>query len=647
MRLLPILCMTCLLLLCQAAQAEYCEENRIGEAVGMTLPACSEFGHSSIRWSGGSSTLSLHAERGLFLPVDHRIAELNRMVAVLAERIGAKMSELGGLRLPASVHLIVVDAMRDGDPGVMARTIRSETPRLPLPGIPGLSDPGCPVLLYQSARFASERLTRTLAHELFHCMQYATWPGKTSNDAFLWWAEGSAEWFEDFAFPELRPHSDLEGWVRSFRTDSIHRSLLQMQYQNVVFFSWLTRARIVDFLAQMAGVGESPAAGASRALSEDGYMSFARDYVDGRIVTPSGLAVQGDEFGAQVPTLGRTTGVQGRDPPIERRDIDRFLLFRGKVIFTGGDYQPSAAFGSHSDIFSEGMRGWTNLPTSLRIECDREREFRVAGMSQRPDMFWLLPNTLATSTPPCRCPAGPWTIQANDIRRYYPPPNFGARPSGRNSDWETHLDVPRSVMPRLVFRQDGVAEFSEELWFTSRPVVKEVPANCSSIECVNACIARRRDMQFCAPRRQVNTWVAFKQEKLARWRWRASGDQLIREPLSVSGATSLFVNNGFGERLSKRTPHSERIVPAAVRQTFVCSGNTLHLQAIAMPGGEQLANIMAGLAAGNRQQQVVVESAGRSRGRATDPEIEQQIQERIGEMSGRPAYPFSGDFIRP
>jgi hypothetical protein len=129
-----------------------------------------------------------------------------------------------------------------------------------------------------------------LAHEIFHCAQQQTWPAAMRVAGNDWWVEGSAEYFANLAVPGS-PFG--WGWINAFDTASLTRSITDMAYANVVFFTWIDNrdgpAGVGAFLDQMRG-GDQTAVLRSL-VPQDQWISFIEAWLDGQITQPGGGAI--------------------------------------------------------------------------------------------------------------------------------------------------------------------------------------------------------------------------------------------------------------------------------------------------------------------------------------------------------------------
>src|SRR3546814_5219487 len=124
----------------------------------------------------------------------------------------------------------------------------------------------CRIVLYLIGSGASrEEAATTLAHEIFHCVQAATYsPGQygayRSEGGAAWWIEGSAEWFASLALPD---DSMYQSRVDEFDALSPDTPLHLMSYSALPLFLWHAQRHgnpaTMLFLSGMADAAEESA----------------------------------------------------------------------------------------------------------------------------------------------------------------------------------------------------------------------------------------------------------------------------------------------------------------------------------------------------------------------------------------------------
>lgn len=317
-----------------------------------------------IPYRGGSAIMRI-----LRMPEVEMDARANATVAMLrriASRVGAAMDEMGGVQVhDVSILLTGFTDDPDDPAGALATAL------WPNPAYPDQ----CLVAMYLGD-YSREivDLEFAIAHEIFHCIQFRTWnldPG--SSNAF-WWMEGSAEYFAALALPDVNGAGSS---VADFDENSSAHSLLAMDYENVVLFSWVDAhmggpagvKHTLDTLSEgrtMAAQREV----AARALIADNLQRFAQDYIDGVIPLPNGRAMGSSP---RLPT-------QDADRPLQLSG-EPFVLTRGQINFAPAQYVNRIDVREGRYETAREPRNWAALPTSLDIPCDSEVGYAFAAIS--------------------------------------------------------------------------------------------------------------------------------------------------------------------------------------------------------------------------------------------------------------------------
>lgn len=90
-----------------------------------------------------------------------------------------------------------------------------------------------------------------VAHEAFHCVQSWNWSHQMALETSAWWREGSADLIGMLAYPGFTAQSKIN---QGFAEIAEAKSVLQMDYGNIVFFHWLwtqSPDRFFDLIAAM------------------------------------------------------------------------------------------------------------------------------------------------------------------------------------------------------------------------------------------------------------------------------------------------------------------------------------------------------------------------------------------------------------
>ena len=104
---------------------------------------------------------------------------------------------------------------------------------------------------------------QAIAHEAFHCFQDWNFDRPAYNNN-AWWLEGSAEFFSNVVYQDK---NNEYVYLEDFDDHSINKSLLQMDYENFLFFQYLANRmgemgaiNLLEALQNGGGRRRSPAA---------------------------------------------------------------------------------------------------------------------------------------------------------------------------------------------------------------------------------------------------------------------------------------------------------------------------------------------------------------------------------------------------
>ena len=223
-------------------------------------------------------------------------------------------------------------------------------------------------------------LTVTVAHEIFHCLQYRSLTAaqmSTVGTGGDWWIEGSAELFSAYAVPGSGPYTD-----RSETYDAgvdAGLALNEMRHEAGIFFFWLVGrsglSTLMPFLYAMAGSGDASAQQAAMrsALSDADWLRFAQDYVDRKIKHPQ------DHVLALYPSILNTYGFT--ENGTERIPLEPFVLTHGFVDYTCGEWRntvrpETANLSARRDTETE----WSIYPETIDAVDAGEAHYRFAAM---------------------------------------------------------------------------------------------------------------------------------------------------------------------------------------------------------------------------------------------------------------------------
>lgn len=245
---------------------------------GLLPQACDDDLYITIRAATGDALLRVI--RLSASPGSGPIESWRPQVEALAIGVGRAMDATGAGRLPAEITVLLTDQSETTDE---MEEVHADANRI--------AGGECRVVFYKLSSGASpEEFTFTLAHELFHCAQYNTWLDAARVDEAGWWVEGSAEYFAHLAAPD----AGGQGWIDAFDSASLRTSLTAMEYEAVVFFSWIGHrggpAAVGSFLGRMRPGDQISVL---RELVPDAdWINFVESWLDGEILLPGGRAIE-------------------------------------------------------------------------------------------------------------------------------------------------------------------------------------------------------------------------------------------------------------------------------------------------------------------------------------------------------------------
>lgn len=265
----------------------------------------------------------------------------------------------------------------------------------------------------------------SIAHEIFHCIQGATWPEQFDvplKDT-TWWREGTAQFIAHWIYPN---HDDLASRARDFANDVQATPLHQTGKHGgqVVFFAWLASGNvypIFDFIAAMPTV---PGEAAQRqALLEQvpPYLlsEFPREWVDGKITMPDGY---------KFPKIQPQEEQDVRESGPFIVEAIPLTVFLQDVTYIGGSYYVTGHGDPDVSYRRKGSKpgDWSGIGLiNIDQGCMDDTTLRFAGMS-----FGAGPETVtldATKQDGCEacvvasgqdaCLIGTWVADQGDLSR--------------------------------------------------------------------------------------------------------------------------------------------------------------------------------------------------------------------------------------
>ena len=271
----------------------------------------------------------------------------------------------------------------------------------------------CPVSIYKIDDATTVEFIQTLAHELFHCIQFATWQAKALEPNGWWWIEGSAEYFGVLAVPEhnARHHRDF-GLASQSAGLAESGAAEALDYENVAFFSWLHQQgggpAVGAFLSDLP-LGGAP--GNAQALIDlPQWTRFTEDLLTDRVRLPGGDAVP----------KGRSLLVLEVDEADKDTDLetDAFRTFRADfAVISPGRYEVSVDGPETLKArLRTGEGDWQDLPAPLE-SCRNSAPAVLYGVTTEGPVSFIVKTRKTGECSACEtagisdsCLAGTWTM---------------------------------------------------------------------------------------------------------------------------------------------------------------------------------------------------------------------------------------------
>lgn len=370
----------------------------------LTTPEpCDEIVSVPIRW-GGTHQAMLRVLHPRSMPMTGG-DQVAARAGQAATAIGQALDRLGGNIRLDDVTVILTSNMSHRwigsgpDKGIDKEIFTAETN--------DIFQHQCPVSWYKNDMATGGRdFVFTLAHEVFHCVQFANWPGAMQHD---WVTEASAEYFAYLAVPDYAPE-----FIADFDQDIASTPLPSMSYEAVVFYLWLGDARgpgaVREFIPTTARVATEAV------IPPDMLGEFAKAYLGGTIKMPNGARIPSS------PAPGTTRSITGTmrltSPRFQPYTLNQqtYNFARGKVY--------DLTYGSRPDdtrvFWRKGTDGnWIDPPTSVAA-CDTDQSYRVIFSGTRSSTFGDVDvRAQPAASGACVCPVGTWRETEESAQRYF------------------------------------------------------------------------------------------------------------------------------------------------------------------------------------------------------------------------------------
>lgn len=270
----------------------------------------------------------------------------------------AHAAELG-LKSPPNLTIYITDP--EG-PGI---EVPAETFTGAWADAQGFTRPGECLIRFNTAKSTGtslDHIRTILAHEVFHCVQAASFRDAILVDpqASKWWVEGTASFFGNLAH---LTETDIDTLGATFAGQIQTTPLTRLPYSSMTFFAFLWGegpATLAQFFAGLPGSPGEPAQmeAVLASVGPEKLQRFAQAMVDGKVRMPSGT---------QFPALPdpNTTTFQG-DGKVDFPSAP-FTILQHALHFTGGNY----SLGTGIEFFSRDQgtdAPWEPMPFDIAPE---------------------------------------------------------------------------------------------------------------------------------------------------------------------------------------------------------------------------------------------------------------------------------------
>lgn len=314
----------------------------------------------------------------------------------------------------------------------------------------GDADSECVVAMYRGGDTPF-----VVAHEFFHCVQYATYGDKTYAASSDWWAEGSAEWFANFA---VAGRSNSDGDVALFDSASPETALTSMNQEAVVFFFWLSKnfgaSMVMAVMEAMPNGGEGAQQDAlARLLAPEDFQRFAEDYLDRNIAQPGGRSIPSNPFRGDIYVWDESTE--------HEFTFERFVLARARLEFACGEWSIERRDEEGTWHISRDEGPWMDMEERLSIPGPDAETIRMAAFGTGGEGFRVTVEATRNPCEQCRqsitdrevlaCLTGTWQLASGGLGAQI---EEALRASGQFQS----IDYP-DIESVLVLNPDGTFEY--------------------------------------------------------------------------------------------------------------------------------------------------------------------------------------------
>ena len=252
----------------------------------------------------------------------------------------------------------------------------------------------------------------TIAHEMFHCIQAATWPELKRAPGAKWWIEGSASYFGSVAYPGVNISGFTDGFAAGIAPHALYDAPLD--YETVVFFDRVAELGGPEAVGRL--LNALPADGdylnnLQGQFGLDDWVSFAEAYLLGQVLDAAGSPIAAPTGN---PVITLTAGTSAN----VNLSTDAYRIYRTTIRIPAGSQYDIAVEGS-ADLRARitlDNASWTDLPQTIKA-CSADRSVLVYAITtEGPESFHIRAtdqgscSACASVTTTDACLVGDWVM---------------------------------------------------------------------------------------------------------------------------------------------------------------------------------------------------------------------------------------------
>jgi len=287
------------------------------------------------------------------------------------------------------------------------------------------SEQSCPVTVFPVAyeNFATDFYQQIVSHEIFHCVQYESFPNKQPYATHSWWLESTANYFSNLVYPA----ANLEWkFINHFDTNSVNKSVFEMTYENSFFFQFMgnnySPQTVVNILQDISAAGTQSSQ--QTVLSnvpdiETNFNLFVVEFLSTGIPDSGGGFITVEEAAKSGTKTISEKGEQSFSTKpfvatrykVDYQKEKRFLQTDKEL--EGGSFS-AAEYSWHKNLYS-----WSDLPPEVRSYCKDDLPYYFVVTTTESGNFEYIADVTLSEKAVCDpCLLGVWAVNNNSFEDY-------------------------------------------------------------------------------------------------------------------------------------------------------------------------------------------------------------------------------------